>query len=199
MGEIIPRWEWRTFGKEFGVGEERIKKYEQVLFKKSSEKYILSRKSNENCKIRDDLMDIKSLRQINADKLEQWYPTMKLSFPLKKEDIANLFKNFFKVDVPAFERDEYTYDQYLEEVVGKSKDLVIVDVYKERSIYTIEGTTVEIAETKFNGVANRTICVEHIDPELVMKVVRDLGVEKLPNINYLKAMKQAVGLPAWVD
>ena len=84
MGEIIPRWEWRTFGKEFGVGEERIKKYEQVLFKKSSEKYILSRKSNENCKIRDDLMDIKSLRQVNEDKLEQWYPTMKLSFPLKK-------------------------------------------------------------------------------------------------------------------
>ena len=199
MGEIIPRWEWRTFGKEFGVGEERIKANELGTFKKSSEKYILSRKSNENCKIRDDLMDIKSLRQINADKLEQWYPTMKLSFPLKKEDIANLFKNFFKVDVPAFERDEYTYDQYLDEVVGKSKDLVIVDVYKERSIYTIEGTTVEIAETKFNGVANRTICVEHIDPELVMKVVRDLGVEKLPNINYLKAMKQAVGLPAWVD
>ena len=199
MGEIIPRWEWRTFGQEFGVGEERIKAHELGTFKKSSEKYILSRKSNENCKIRDDLMDIKSPRQVNADKLEQWYPTMKLSFPLKKEDIANLFKNFFKVDVPAFERDEYTYDQYLEEVVGKCKDLVIVDVYKERSIYTIEGTTVEIAETKFNGVPNRTICVEHIDPELVMKVVRELGVAELPNINYLKAMKQAVGLPAWVD
>ena len=199
MGEIIPRWEWRTFGKEFGVGEERIKKYEQVLFKKSSEKYILSRKSNENCKIRDDLMDIKSLRQVNEDKLEQWYPTMKLSFPLKKEDIANLFKNFFKVDVPKFERDEYTYDQYLDEVVGKSPDLEIVNVYKERSIYNIKDTTVEIAETTFNGKPNRTICVEHIDPKLVMEVVRELGVEKYPNINYLKAMKEAVGLPAWVD
>ncbi|MGN1188943.1 MAG: hypothetical protein ACI4SL_00945 [Candidatus Ornithospirochaeta sp.] len=194
MGEIIPRWEWRTFGKEFGVGEERIKAHELGTFKKSSEKYILSRNSNENCKIRDDLMDIKSLRQVNEDKLEQWYPTMKQSFPMKKEVIEDLFKNYFKVEVPVFERDEYTYDQYLEELVGKNPDLVIVNVYKERSIYTIEGTTVEIAETTFNGVVNRTICVEHIDPALVMKVVRDLGVEGYPNINYLKAMKMAVGM-----
>ncbi len=194
MGEIIPRWEWRTFGKEFGVGEERIKAHELGTFKKSSEKYILSRNSNENCKIRDDLMDIKSLRQVNEDKLEQWYPTMKQSFPMKKEVIEDLFKNYFKVEVPVFERDEYTYDQYLEELVGKNPDLVIVNVYKERSIYTIEGTTVEIAETTFNGVANRTICVEHIDPALVMKVVRELGVEGYPNINYLKAMKMAVGM-----
>ncbi|MBQ4281339.1 MAG: hypothetical protein II753_04485, partial [Spirochaetales bacterium] len=68
----------------------------------------------------------------------------------------------------------------------------------ERSIYNIKDTTVEIAETTFNGKPNRTICVEHIDPKLVMEVVRELGVEKYPNINYLKAMKEAVGLPAWV-
>ena len=194
MGKIIPRWEWRTFGKEFGEGEARIKAHELATFKKSSEKYILSKNSNENCKIRDDLMDIKSLRQVNADKLEQWYPTAKLSFPLSKENITDLFKNYFKVEVPKLERDEYTYEQYLDELVAKTEDLEIVDVYKERSIYDIEGTTVEIAETKFNGVPNRTICVEHIDPELVMKVVRELGVQGYPNINYLKAMKQAVGM-----
>ena len=182
----------------FGEGENRIKAHELGTFKKSSEKYILSKNSNENCKIRDDLMDIKSLRQINADKLEQWYPTMKLTFPLKKGDIENLFKNFFKVAVPEFKREEYTYEQYLDELVSKCDDLVIVDVYKERSIYTIDDATVEIAETKFNGVPNRTICVEHIDPALVMKVVKELGVEGCPNINYLKAMKQAVGMPAWV-
>lgn len=194
MGEIIPRWEWRTFGKEFGEGEAKIKAHELGTFKKSSEKYILSKNSNENCKIRDDLMDIKSLKQINKDKLEQWYPTMKQTFPMKKEVIEDLFKNYFKVAVPKFEREEYTYDQYLDELVSKCPDLEIVNVYKERSIYTIDETTVEIAETTFNGVANRTVCVEHIDPELVIKVVRSLGLEGYPNINYLRAMKQAVGM-----
>lgn len=195
MAEIIPRWEWRTFGKEFGGGEEKIKELGTDNFvKKSSEKYILSRNSNENCKIRDDLMDIKSLRQVNADKLEQWYPTMKLTFPLSKASIEDLFKNYFKVAVPEFKREEYTYEQYLDELVSKCPDLEIVNVEKVRHICKIEDTTVEIAETQFNGVPNRTICVEHIDPELVMKVVRELGVEALPNINYLKAMKMAVGM-----
>ena len=62
MATIIPRWEWRTFGNEFGVAEEKIKAYEMGNFKKSEEKYILSRNSNDNTKIRDDLMDIKSLK-----------------------------------------------------------------------------------------------------------------------------------------
>jgi hypothetical protein len=31
-----------------------------------------------------------------------------------------------------------------------------------------------------------------------MEVVKELGVEKYPNINYLKAMKEAVGMEAWV-
>ena len=37
-GKIIPRWEWRTFGDNFGVSEEKIKSYEMGNFKKSSEK-----------------------------------------------------------------------------------------------------------------------------------------------------------------
>lgn len=195
MGVIIPRWEWRTFGKDFGESESKIKSHEMDNFKKSTEKYILtSQTSGENCKIRDDLMDIKSLKQVDANKLEQWYPTMKETFPMKKETIENLFKNFFKVAVPEFKRDEYTYEQYLDELVKPCKELEIVDVYKERSIYKINGATVEVAETTFNGVPNRTICVEHEDPANVMKTVKELGLEGLPNINYIHAMKQAVGM-----
>ena len=197
MATIIPRWEWRTFGKDFGESEAKIKAHEMSNFKKSSEKYILTAKtSKENCKIRDDLMDIKSLQQVNADNLEQWYPTLKETFPMKKETIEKLFRDFFQVEVPEFERDEYTYEQYLEELVSPAKDLEIVDVYKERSIYVINEAIVEIAETKFNGVPNRTVCVEHADPENVMKTVRELGLEGLPNINYIRAMKQAVGMEA---
>jgi len=194
MATIIPRWEWRTFADGFGGAEEKIRAHEVANFKKSSEKYILSRNSDENCKIRDDLMDIKSLQQINADKLEQWYPTMKESFPMKAELIERLFRDFFKVAVPAFERAEYTYEQYLEELVGPCPDLVIVDVEKERTIFSINEATVEIAETRFNGVPGRTVCVEHIDPDNVMKTVRELGLEGLPNVNYINAMKKAVGL-----
>ncbi len=192
-GKIIPRWEWRTFGDNFGVSEEKIKSYELGNFKKSSEKYILSRNSNENCKVRDELMDIKSLQQVNDDKLEQWYPTLKEGFPLSQETITKLCNDFFKVEVPAMDKEAYDFEAYIE-LCKTVKDLVVVDVYKERSIYVINEAIVEIAETKFNGVPMRTICVEHTDPENVINVVRMLEADKFENINYIQAMKKAVGI-----
>jgi len=192
-GKIIPRWEWRTFGENFGESENKIKAYELGNFKKSSEKYILSANSNENCKVRDELMDIKSLQQINDDKLEQWYPTLKEGFPLSQETITMLCKDFFKVEVPAMDKEAYDFEAYIE-LCKSVKDLVVVDVYKERSIYVINEAIVEIAETKFNGVPMRTICVEHTDPEYVINVVRMLGADHFENINYIQAMKKAVGI-----
>ena len=192
-GKIIPRWEWRTFGENFGVSEDKIKAYELGNFKKSSEKYILSANSNENCKVRDELMDIKSLQQINDDKLEQWYPTLKEGFPLSQETITKLCNDFFKVEVPAMDKEAYDFEAYIE-LCKTVKDLVVVDVYKERSIYVINEAIVEIAETTFNGVPMRTICVEHTDPENVINVVRMLEADKFENINYIQAMKKAVGL-----
>ena len=194
MGKIIPRWEWRTFGTKFGISEEKIQNHKLASFRTSNEKYILSKNSNDNCKIRDDLMDIKSLKQINDDKLEQWYPVLKETFPMAKEKIAMLFTDFFKAELPVFERDSYTYDEYLSEIVAPCPDLEIVDVYKERSIYTINLATVEIAETTFNGVPSRSVCVEHEDPNNVINTVRQLKLDGFENINYLRAMKKAVGM-----
>lgn len=190
---IIPRWEWRTFGQEFGEGEKKIQAHPLGNLKKSGEKYILSRKSDENCKIRDDLMDIKSLRQVNEDKLEQWYPTLKEGFPIAKETVARLFDEFFKAEAPDLEKASFSYEEFLI-LAEKHPDLVIVDVSKERFIYTINMAIVEIANVAFNGVPTRTVCVEHADPEVVMKTVRELGLEGFVNINYIQAMKKAVGM-----
>ena len=191
---IIPRWEWRTFGQSFGDAEENIKRHGEKGFKKSEEQYILSRVSNENIKIRDDLADIKSLQQINSDKLEQWLPTMKEGFPAGKEKLEILFRDYFKVSVPDFKRDKYTFEEFLSELAGKCDELAVVEVYKERRAYEINGATVEIAEVKFNGVPMRTICVEHTDPENVISTVRELGLSGFENINYISAMKTAVGM-----
>jgi len=194
MSAIIPRWEWRSFGQSFGESEAKIKQHKEGGFKKSEEKYILSKASCENVKIRNDLIDIKSLKQINSDKLEQWYPAMKEGFPISKDNLEVLYREFFKVPAPEFKRDAYTYEQFLDELVASCELLCVVDVYKERQAYEINQATVEIAETKFNGVPMRTVCVEHADPANVIATVRELDLAGFENINYINAMKTAVGL-----
>ncbi len=191
---IVARWEWRTFGKgDFGEAEKALSALPMDSCKKTEEEYILSRNSGENVKIRFDLIDVKSLQDVNADGLEQWLPVLKTGFPLSKEILKELEK-ILKVKLPKLDRDAYTHDQFIEELVKPCADLERVEVRKNRSIYKLEGTTAEIAEAEFNGVPWRTMCVEHEDPALIMKVVERLSMKGASTMNYIQAMKKSVGM-----
>jgi hypothetical protein len=193
MGEIIPRWEWRTFTDNLGTAEENIRKFPEGKTRESDEVYILSEVSMDNTKVRDDLMDIKTLQQVNEDRLEQWLPIMKGTFPLPVEEIEKVFK-CFKVALPKFERAEYTFDQYIAEVIKPSSLLKAVNVHKKRTGFTINNTIVEIAEVTVDGKVIKTAAVEMEDPELVIKTVRELELDQFPNINYLRGLKNLVGM-----
>src|SRR4029450_9557243 len=68
---IIPRWEWRVFGTGFGAAEEAFAAPAPGLIAESDEVYLLSA-AGSNVKVRDDLMDIKLLREVDGDGLERW-------------------------------------------------------------------------------------------------------------------------------
>jgi hypothetical protein len=193
MQEIIPRWEWRTFTNDLGKAEENIRKFPEGKTRESSEVYILSEVSMDNTKVRDNLMDIKTLQQVNEDRLELWLPIMKGTFPLPVAEIEKVFK-CFKVALPKFNRAEYTFEQYLDEVIRPSKLLKAVKVVKKRTGFTINNCIVEIAEVKVEDKWIKTAAVEMEDPALVIKTVRELGLDAFPNINYLRGLKNLVGM-----
>ncbi len=194
MPEIIPRWEWRTFGTGgFGPAEDLIRAAGPAKVRQSAEVYILSAQSMNNTKVRDGLMDIKALQEVNADGLEQWKPILKAEFPLEPDTLAEVFAAFGTAR-PDLARPAYTFAQYLEELIRPDPRLRAVEVAKERHGFQVEGTIVEIAEVTFDGLARRTVAVEHEDPALVMAVVRRLELTGFANINYLRAMKDAVGM-----
>lgn len=193
MQEIIPRWEWRTFTNDLGTAEANIRKHPEGKTRESSEVYILSEVSMDNTKVRDNLMDIKTLQQVNEDRLELWLPIMKGTFPLPVSEIEKVFK-CFRVALPKFQRTEYTFEQYLAEVIKPSKLLKAVNVHKKRTGFTINNCIVEIAEVKVEDKWIKTAAVEMEDPAMVVKTVRELGLDSFPNINYLRGLKNLVGM-----
>jgi len=193
MDKIVARWEWRTFGYAFGVAEEKIKTYPAKV-RESSEIYILSARSMDNTKIRDMLMDIKYLVQVNEKKLEQWYPLMKADFPIQPEQVRKVV-DAWKVTVGDDAVTTYSYEDFLSRLVGVHPDLKMVHVYKERHGYTINNCIVEIANLKFDNQPIRTVAVEYEDPNLVWETVSMLGLESFENINYLKALKKFANIP----
>ena len=91
MATIIPRWEWRTFGDDLDEAATALARYRTGSDNESDELYFLS-PGCENVKVRDGLMDIKVLREVNPDGLEQWFPLMKAAFPLAAADVTRVYE-----------------------------------------------------------------------------------------------------------
>ena len=194
MVTVIPRWEWRTFGEGFGEAEERIRSHGEAKARTSAETYVLSADSANNTKVRDGLMDIKRLQEVNADLLEQWNPVLKAAFPLPAGTLAEVFAAW-GVPVPELPKASLTLEELLAEVVAPHPRLRAVAVDKERYGFTVDGTIVEIADLRFDGRPIRTAAVEHEDPALVIATVRKLGLDRFENVNYIRALKRHAGIP----
>ena len=195
MPEIKPRFEFRTFAPDFGMVASKLRQLapcEKV--RESSEIYIVSSTNNENnTKIRDALMDIKVFVQENQG-LEQWNPRMKGTFPMLGSIIRDEVFPAFQVDMPQMKRDNYTLDQYLDELIRPHPQLVPVHVFKRRFAFTINSCITEIAELKINGAAIQSVAVESVDVAAILEAKTMLGLNEHPNVNYLRAIKAIVSL-----
>ncbi len=193
---IIPRWEWRTFGDDFSSVQRRIaaRAGADPRVRSSDEVYILSSASNDNTKIRNDTMDIKTLQKVDDRGLELWLPVLKERFPISDTTLEETFVAW-KVAPPVMDR-SCDRERFLSEVVASHDQLKSVAVFKERHGYLIDDLIVEVAFLHFDGQPVQTVAVEMEDPSKVMTLVRELGLSDRENINYVKALKTFSGMPA---
>jgi exopolyphosphatase / guanosine-5'-triphosphate,3'-diphosphate pyrophosphatase len=191
MDMITPRWEWRSFGRSFGEAEAQIAALTSEGVQESDEVYLLSG-AGDNVKVRADLMDIKLLREVNADGLEQWTPVMKAGFPLPAAEVAKVFESL-QLSLPALSRASYSFDEFIEAFAQPGGAIRRVNVHKRRTRYTIGGCTGELSEVVANGRPTRTIAIESTDAEAVIRAVRELGLGGYTNTSYPR------GLAALID
>jgi exopolyphosphatase/guanosine-5'-triphosphate,3'-diphosphate pyrophosphatase len=192
--EIVPRWEWRTFGDAFGAAEDAFAGEPERL-QESDEIYLLSTEDGDTVKVRDELMDVKRLEHVNEDGLEQWIPVMKAGFPLPADDLRTALQAL-RVEAPSLARDEYSLDELLDEVVRPRPDLRAVDTHKVRRRFTIGGCMTELTDVRADGASTRTIAIETEDPARVIALVRELGLESRPNTSFPRGLKQLLGFGA---
>jgi exopolyphosphatase/guanosine-5'-triphosphate,3'-diphosphate pyrophosphatase len=191
MTTIVPRWEWRTFGGHFGPVHDHLDTLSSSGVDDSDELYVLS-PTGENVKVRDDLMDIKVLREVDRVGLERWEPVAKAAFPLSGEDVALAFEALRR-PLPALGREAYTLDQFVAELIEPAPMIRAVPVHKRRVRYTIHGCRGELSEVEAAGRTTRTLAVETEDPAALWAAVKALGLRHRVNTSFPE------GLTALVD
>jgi len=192
MPEIIPRWEWRTFGHRFPNADAVFETLEPSAVAESDETYFLSPAAKANVKIRDALIDIKVLREVDADGLERWEPVLKRPFPLAAEDLATVLESIGIAHTGANGGGETSLEQFLA-IVDADPGARTVPVHKRRVRYTVNGCMAERSEVEAGGHTSLTIAVESTDKPAVVEAVRSLGLGDFLNTNY------AAGLALVID
>ena len=193
--KIIPRAEFRVFGQGIlDIVKPAMWKARAKLFKirTSGEMYFLSRLTNEdNVKVRDGLLDIKTKVGETPDGYEIFQPSGKFQFPVKKEDVAKILENM-KAEL-SLSQDTYTIDEFIA-IVNDHPDLAAVNVDKKRYGFSVDGIICEYGQVCFNGAMLETTCCESEDYEGMKKAIEALEISGLENMNYLKAAKRVIGM-----
>ncbi len=190
MSTNVPRWEWRAFGRNFGPAEEASAAWTPERVQESDEIYLVS-PGGENVKVRDDLLEIKTLLEVNDDGLQRWEPVMKAPFPLSADVAARVFEALDQ-PVPAFTADAYPLEKFLTELVEPDVFAMAVRVHKRRIKYTTDGCTAEISELQAEGRQRRTVAIESEDAGAVIAAVRDVGLGGWANTSYPKDLRRIV-------
>jgi exopolyphosphatase / guanosine-5'-triphosphate,3'-diphosphate pyrophosphatase len=89
---IVPRWEWRMFAERFGAVERWLASFAAASVQVSDELYVLGLRSEASVKVREGLMDVKRLEQVDDHGLERWRPVMKAAFPLAQADVVSVLE-----------------------------------------------------------------------------------------------------------
>ena len=201
VGEISkPRFEFRSFGQNFNDQAARMARLsvpipEKLWVRHSPETYIMSRTNDiNNTKIREGKMDIKTYVQ-TMDGLEQWNPLTKTEFPVSIDFLKSDIFPAFQVNMPDFDKKNYTADEFLFMVKNHS-ELQAVSVIKERFGYMVNDTICEVGNVIINGAKVMSIKSESTELDDIKKTMSEVALYGVENINYLQAIKRVLG---WID
>jgi exopolyphosphatase / guanosine-5'-triphosphate,3'-diphosphate pyrophosphatase len=157
---IVPRWEWRTFGQRFGDAVNRLA---TEPAQESDELYVLGLESEASAKVREGVMDVKRLEEVDDDGLEQWRPVMKASFPMPEAEVVAMLEALGAA-AGELARAAYTHEEIPAELVAPRAGLLAVPVHKRRARFTVGGCMAELSEFRTDHGATQTVAVESEQP-----------------------------------
>jgi exopolyphosphatase/guanosine-5'-triphosphate,3'-diphosphate pyrophosphatase len=186
MDDVKPRWEWRSFGPRFGKADAALAALDPRGVQESDELYLLHG-AGSNVKVRDALIDIKVLLQVDEHGLEQWRPVMKRAFPLTRTDVSTVLQSL-QMPHAELRRERYTLEELIADFGGQGSGIRAVSVHKRRVRCMVDDCTAELTDVKANGESTRTIALESDDPAAVVRALSKLGLTDFRNTSYPRGL-----------
>jgi hypothetical protein len=187
------RWEWRWIGYQSPVEVSRLGYAWTDPSTRTAEVYLVSPNSPHNVKVREGLIEVKRLRRVSGDGLEQWAPSLRAGFPLLPADWRELLD---ALGLPAAGRE--TPVPSLDALCAEfppGAPVRRIEVVKRRSRLTVAGCPGEWVRLDIDGRRLVSLAFEHERAVTVRDALAALDLHPHDNLNYPAAIKRLVGMP----
>ena len=193
MSHEEARYEYRSFAPALGHLERRLRSAGGAGDTRESAEVYLVTRADERCnfKIRDGRLELKVLDG-RLGPLERWVPRLAAGFPIDDRALAATLAAPLELAVPLAPGAGQS-PEALTAAFRKVPEAAAVEVFKRREGFQLAGCIAELVQVTVGEHTTRSICVEGVDPDLVLEVASQLGLAGLPNISYLAEIRDLQG------
>jgi exopolyphosphatase/guanosine-5'-triphosphate,3'-diphosphate pyrophosphatase len=189
---IVPRWEWRTFGRRIPLPAGSLKGDPRNATP-SSDTYIVSSRSTDNVKVRGGRLEMKRLERVDDNGLELWNPVVSVPLPADSAELTAVWQAWGAWP-PALDR-PLALDDIVREVVTGAPWLRAVAVTKRRVPLLLSECRGEFVELQVAGERWESVAIEGEAPGRVRDALRRLGLDRHENVNSPRWLARLVITP----
>ena len=194
MAELQPRYEYRVWADSLEDVRNTLQRLATAPRTETSEEtYLISATTDKcNAKIRGGRMSIKALLAIEQG-LELWKPMLEAEFPLDSSLIATQIFPGLELRAPDLRSSQYSMDEFVREVIRAQPQISIVTTIKRRARFRLDECLAECTSVTIGKIVRKTVAVESIEPDPVLRLIRQLQIAGMPNTSYVRLLKQVLG------
>ena len=108
--------------------------------------------------------------------------------------IASQIFPSLEIRPPQLFQARYEMAEFFNEVIVAAAGIAIVEVFKTRSKFSLGTCQAEFTAVLLNDVARDTVAMESANPDELLRLIHEFGLDGAENISYVRYIRRALGL-----
>ncbi len=187
------RWEWRTFGDDFGEAEQRIRFHRRQTLEEGRIRYLLSRHSGYRVTADARQLLIEEPSPVDDEGLEAWRPVLLHPFPIGRETVRQLARAL-GVEEWIEERSSAAGAGSLPPDLSDHPDVAVVETAYRRGLYLVNDCVVELGELVFGDRPLRTVAVAMERRDRILEAVKGLALGRFESSSHVAMFRRRLAL-----
>ena len=184
------KWEYRIIKDDLRVQIKEIEEHGSGSVSQERIKFLVSEYSTDQIIYNNNkLRVIVPVRKDRRSGYHQWHQAFEISFPAEVSDIYLILRSLTDKN-HWLSRDEYSWSQFLDELILPDNQIKLIDVEREIHLHIISDIEVEFSYISFSGYHNSSIAIRDQNPDKINKVRKQLDLLDEDSNDYVTILKK---------